>query len=108
MQITLDLLERVVTYLLANVANSFSGPNLVKYIKNEKRTLSLETIYNYIAYAREACLLHLIPRIDVQKKSLLKFQEKIYLSDQGIRNRDQIRRRLQISLQEAKIIVKTA
>lgn len=81
----IELLERVVTYLLANVANSFSGPNLVKYLKHEKRTLSLETIYNYIAYAREACLLHLIPRIDVQGKGLLKFQEKIYLSDQGIR-----------------------
>jgi len=81
----IELLERVVIYLLANVANSFSGPNLVKYLKNEKRALSLETIYNYIAYAREACLLHLIPRIDVQGKGLLKFQEKIYLSDQGIR-----------------------
>jgi len=81
----IELLERVITYLLANVANSFSGTNLVKYLKNEKRTLSLETIYNYIAYAREACLLHLIPRIDVQGKSLLKFQEKIYLADQGIR-----------------------
>lgn len=81
----IELLERVVTYLLGNVANSFSGPSLVKYLKNEKRTLSLETIYNYIAYAREACLLHLIPRIDVQGKSLLKFQEKIYLSDHGIR-----------------------
>ncbi len=81
----IELLERVVTYLLANVANSFSGPNLAKYLKNEKRTLSLETIYNYLAYAREACLLHLIPRIDVQGKGLLKFQEKIYLADQGIR-----------------------
>lgn len=81
----IELLERVLTYLLANVANSFSGPNLVKYLKNEKRTLSLETIYNYLAYAREACLLHLIPRLDVQGKGLLKFQEKIFLSDQGLR-----------------------
>jgi uncharacterized protein len=81
----IELLERVVTYLLANVANSFSGPNLVKYLKNEQRTLSLETIYNYIAYAREACLLHLIPRFDIQGKGLLKFQEKIFLADQGLR-----------------------
>jgi len=81
----IELLERVLKYLLANAANSFSGPNLVKYLKNEKRTFSLETVYNYIAYAREACLLHLIPRTDVQGKGLLKFQEKIYLADQGIR-----------------------
>ena len=81
----IELLERVVIYLLANAANTFSGPSLAKYLKNEKRTLSLETIYNYIAYAREACLLHLVPRFDIQGKSLLKFQEKIYLADQGIR-----------------------
>ncbi len=81
----IELLERIITYLLANVANSFSGPNLIKYLKNAKRTLSLETIYNYIAYAREACLLYLLPRIDIQGKGLLKFQEKIFMADQGIR-----------------------
>ena len=81
----IELLERVMSYLLANVANSFSGDNLVKYLKNEKRLLSLETLYNYIAYAREACLLHLISRFDVHGKRLLKFQEKIFLADHGIR-----------------------
>ncbi len=81
----IELFERVITYLLANVANSFSGPNLIKYLKQEKRTLSLETIYNYITYAQEACLLYLAPRTEVQGKGLLKFQEKIFLADHGIR-----------------------
>ena len=81
----IELLERVITYLLANVSNSFSGPNLIKYLKQEKRTLSLETIYNYITYAQEACLLYLAPRTEVQGKGLLKFQEKIFLADHGIR-----------------------
>jgi len=81
----IELLERVITYLFANVANSFSGPNLIKYLKQEKRTLSLETIYNYITYAQEACLLYLAPRTEVQGKGLLKFQEKIFLADHGIR-----------------------
>lgn len=57
----------------------------MRYLKNEKRTLSLETIYNYIDYAREACLLHLVPRTEFQGKGLLKFQEKILLTDHGIR-----------------------
>jgi len=57
----------------------------MKYLKNENRTLSQETLYNYIAYAQDACLLHLAPREDVQGKRLLKFQEKIFLADQGIR-----------------------
>jgi len=81
----IELYERVMSYLLANIGNSFSGISVMKYLKNENRTLSQETIYNYIAYAQEACLLHLAPREDVQGKRMLKFQEKIFLADQGIR-----------------------
>ena len=80
-----ELFERVMSYLLANVGNSFSGINVMKYLKNENRTLSQETVYNYIAYAQDACLLHLVPRLDVQGKRMLKFQEKIFLADQGLR-----------------------
>lgn len=39
----------------------------------------------YIAYAQEACLLHLAPREDIQGKRMLKFQEKIFIADQGLR-----------------------
>ena len=81
----IELYERVMSYLLANVGNSFSGINVMKYLKNENRTMSQETIYNYIAYAQDACLLHLTPREDVQGKRMLKFQEKIFLADQGLR-----------------------
>lgn len=81
----IELYERIMSYLLANVGNSFSGINVMKYLKNENRTLSQETIYNYIAYAQDACLLHLAPREDVQGKRMLKFQEKIFLADQGLR-----------------------
>lgn len=80
-----ELFERVMAYLLANVGHTFSGVSLMKYLKNEGRTLSQETIYNFIAYAQTACLLHMVPREDVQGKRLLKFQEKIYLADPGIR-----------------------
>jgi predicted AAA+ superfamily ATPase len=81
----IDLFGRLMAYLLANVGCSFSGSNVTDFLKNEKRTLSQETVYNYIAYAKEACLLHLVQREDVQGKRLLKFQEKIFLADHGIR-----------------------
>ena len=45
-----------------------------------------ETLYNYIRYSQEACLLHLVPREDLIGKELLSFQEKIYLTDHGIRH----------------------
>ena len=53
--------------------------------QERKRNLSQETLYNYINYAKEACLLHLAPREDVLGKKTLKFQEKIFLADHGIR-----------------------
>ena len=54
-------------------------------MKSEKRTIAVETLYNDIGYCKEACLLHLVPREDLQGKRLLNFQEKIYIADHGIR-----------------------
>ena len=81
----LELLQRILLYFLSNMGHTFSAANIVKYLKNEKRTLSNETIYNYINYATSACLIHLSPREDVMGKKLLQFQEKIYLTDHGMR-----------------------
>ena len=81
----IELFERVISYFLANIGNTFSGINVMKFLKSEGRKLSQETLYNYISYAEEACLLHLTGRFDVQGKRMLQFQEKIFLADQGIR-----------------------
>ncbi|MDR1279665.1 MAG: ATP-binding protein [Opitutaceae bacterium] len=80
-----ELLRRVILYFLANVGNTFSASSLVKFLKNEKRTISTETIYNYIEYCKAAHLLHLLPREDVRGKRILQFQEKIFLADTGLR-----------------------
>jgi predicted AAA+ superfamily ATPase len=81
----IDQLKRLILFFIANVGNTFSAASVVQYLKNEKRNLSSETLYNYIRYCQEACLLHLVPREDVIGKKLLSFQEKIYLADHGIR-----------------------
>lgn len=78
-------LRQLVLFFIANVGNTFSAGSLVKYLKNQRRSLSTETIYNYIEYCRAACLLHLVQRQDLVGKELLSTQEKIYLVDHGIR-----------------------
>lgn len=80
-----ELLQRVLLYFISNIGNSFSAMNIVKYLKNEQRSISNETIYNYINYGKATCLLHLAKREDLLGKQLLQFQEKIYLADHGIR-----------------------
>lgn len=78
-------LRQLVLFFIANVGNTFSATSLVKYLKNQHRSISTETIYNYIEYSRTACLLHLVQRQDLAGKALLSTQEKIYLADHGIR-----------------------
>ncbi len=79
------LLKRVIMYLMVNVGNTFSSGNISKYLKNEKRKVSSETIYKYIDYCREACFLHLASREDLAGKKILQFQEKIFIADHGMR-----------------------
>lgn len=81
----MEQLKRLLFYFVSNVGNTFSSANIVKSLKNEKRGMAMETLYNYIDYCRTACLLHLVSREDVLGKRLLQFQEKIYLADHGLR-----------------------
>lgn len=80
-----EQLKRVLLYLIANIGQPFSATSIIKYLKNEKRSLSSETLYNYVEYCQQCCLLHLVRREDVMGKRLLNFQEKIYLADHGLR-----------------------
>lgn len=77
--------QRILLYFISNIGNTFSSSTIIKYLKSENRKISSETIYNYIEYCRSACLLHLVSRQDIVGKKILQFQEKIYLTDHGIR-----------------------
>ena len=79
------LLKTLITFFISNIGNTFSSSSLIKYLKNEKRSLSTETVYNYLEYCKEACLLHLVSRQNLEGKEILSTQEKIYITDHGIR-----------------------
>lgn len=79
------LFQRIMLYLVSNIGEAFSAKSITDYLKSEQRKLSSETLYNYLGYCESACLLHFVPRQDLIGKTLLQFQEKIYLTDHGIR-----------------------
>jgi predicted AAA+ superfamily ATPase len=81
----IDLLKRIIIFLFSNIGNTFSVNSIQKYLKNEKRTLSWETIYNYIDYCKTACLVLPVRQENIRGKQLLKTNEKIYLTDHGLR-----------------------
>lgn len=80
-----DLLERIIAYVIANVGTTFSANSLVKFLKSERRTVAAETVMNYIKYCTEAFLFYQVKRQDLQGKQLLAINEKYYIADHGIR-----------------------
>lgn len=80
-----DLFDRVVRYIIENVGQTFSASSIVKFLKNENRSLSVETIYNYLKWLSEAFIIYPCKRYDLQGKAILKTQEKYYLSDISIK-----------------------
>lgn len=80
-----DMLERILTYITANIGNIFSANVISKYLKSEGRSMAAETIINYIKACTDAFLFYQVKRQDVQGKKLLAINEKYYVADHGIR-----------------------
>jgi len=80
-----ELFDRVVRYLIENVGKTFSANTIVNFLKNEKRKLSVEAVYNYLKWLNEAFIIYPCSRYDMQGKTILKTQEKYYLSDISIK-----------------------
>lgn len=81
-----DLLQRFMKYLIHNVGQIFSAGTITKYLKNEGRKLSKETIYNYIEATKNTYLIFGVPRYNIKGKELMKTNEKYFINDLGIRS----------------------
>lgn len=80
-----DLFNRVVKYVIENVGKTFSANAIVKFMKGEGRTLSVETVYNYLEWLEKAFVIYRCQRYDMQGKTVLKTQEKFYLADASLK-----------------------
>ncbi|HCC34444.1 MAG TPA: ATPase [Ruminococcaceae bacterium] len=80
-----DLLERIITYVLSNVGQTFSATSISKYFKNEQRSVSTDTVLNYIKACEEAYLFYKLRRQDIKGKKILEVAEKYFVADHGMR-----------------------
>ena len=81
----LEMFNRVVRFVLENLGKNFSAKTIFDFFKSQHRSVSIETIYNYIAWLEEAFIIYRCNRYDIQGKEILKTQEKYYLSDIGFK-----------------------
>ena len=76
-----DLLDRVVKYLMENMGKTFSASSITKFLRSEHRTVSAESIYNYLRWLEQVFIIYPCHRYDIQGKAVLATQEKYYLVD---------------------------
>lgn len=79
----LDLLERLIEFMISNIGQLFSANSISKYIKNENRKTTPHTIINYMDYARNAFIFYQIKRENIKQKRKLLISDKYYLVDSG-------------------------
>ena len=80
-----NLFNRVVRFIVENVGKTFSANAIVKFLKSEGRSLSVEAVYNYVEWLEKAFAIYRCQRYDLQGKSVLKTQEKFYLADASLK-----------------------
>jgi len=80
-----DLLDRIMRFVMYNISRPFSANKIYKRLKQDMVNLSVNTIYNYLKYFENACLIYQVKREDLQGKKILKYDEKYYLCDLGFR-----------------------
>ena len=79
----LDLLERLMEFMISNIGQLFSANSISKYIKNENRKTTPHTIINYMDYARNAFIFYQIKRENIKQKRKLLISDIYYLVDSG-------------------------
>ena len=80
-----DMLERIIGYVMANVGKTFSSASISKFFKKEHRTVAPETILNYLKHCEDAYLFSKLSRLDIPGKRMLEVNEKYYIADHGMR-----------------------
>lgn len=79
-----DLLNRIMEYLMANPSQTFSSQGILKYFKSVDRNVSTQTLYNYLDHIQTSLIVSKARRYDIRGKQILTTLDKYYLTDLGL------------------------
>jgi predicted AAA+ superfamily ATPase len=80
------LFEDVTRFVMDNIGNLVSAKGISDFLKSQRRTLSVDTVLNYLSYLQEAFLCDIVNRYDIKGRRRMEVNNKIYLGDIGLRN----------------------
>lgn len=78
------LFDMILQYLIETTGREFSADNIIKYLEEENKKISNETLYNYIDALCKALILKKVYRYNIAGKGVLKTLNKYYATDLGI------------------------
>ena len=81
-----DLLRRILLFVAHSVGSPVSARSLAGFFKSQRRSVSVESIYNYLEHLGEAFVLDQAPVYDLRGKKFLETGGKIYFVDLGLRH----------------------
>jgi len=80
-----DLLSRVIGYVMSETGHVFSAASILRYLKHEHRSASFDTVMNYLRFGEEAFLFTSAKREDLMGRRILAVDEKFYATDHAMR-----------------------
>ena len=80
----INLLNRVVQFIMENIGGIISSNSITNYLKNEKIQTTPDTILNYVEYITNSLIVNKVNRYDIRGKSVMATLEKYYLTDLGL------------------------
>lgn len=78
------LFDLLLQYIVDTTGRQFSAENVIKFLKNEGKSVSTETLYMYLEALCKALMIKKIYRYDIHGKAILKTLNKYYMTDLGI------------------------
>ena len=78
-----DVLNRIVEYMVMNTSQTFSATSISAYFESISRKVSMDTIYKYLEHITNSLIFNKVMRYDIRGKKILTRSDKFYLSDLG-------------------------
>ncbi|SKB38234.1 hypothetical protein SAMN02745120_1175 [Acetoanaerobium noterae] len=78
-----DILNRIVEYMVMNTSQTFSAKSISAYFESISRKVSMDTIYQYLEHITNSLIFNKVMRYDIRGKKILTRSDKFYLSDLG-------------------------
>jgi len=75
------LFERLVNYILCSNSRIFSANSVMKFLKGQGLSASVNTIMKYLQYMEDAFIIRTIPQYETKARRELRFFSKVYDED---------------------------